>query len=149
MMRPRSSSRGRNTSASVIVAVTVSEMTCQRTGLSAKRPVTAERLCTHIFEGRLDDTRSGIRPRRRRGNDIKDRTGKTPADSSKRQKELQRTGVSFHRLRPSAIKMENDYYNNDNRSLTLRHLQTGCQETLFSSDRRAHTENRTSLPVYP
>jgi len=43
--------------------------------------------------------------------------------------------------------MENDYYNNDNRSLTLRHLQTGCQETLFISDRRAHTENRTSLPI--
>jgi len=42
--------------------------------------IRAQNLCTLIFEGRLDGARGRERSRRRRGDDIKDRTGKTMAE---------------------------------------------------------------------
>ena len=42
--------------------------------------IRAQNLCTHIFEGELDDTRSRGRPRRRWGDDISDWTSKNLAE---------------------------------------------------------------------
>jgi len=68
--------------------------------------IRAQNLFTYIFEGLLGGARGRGRPRRRWGDDIKDRTYKTLLITARDRKSWR----ELVRLRPSAMKIEN---NND------------------------------------
>jgi len=102
--------------------------------------IRAQNLCTYISEGRLDGARCRRRPRKRRGDNVKEWTSKTGEvhDSKKRQEKLERLhGASFRGLRTSAMKTANDDKKCWNSNAALSPMKTqhkcGCFWTEASS----------------